>query len=109
MCQTWECLRLITKLLTERKKIVEHLDKYAYMRDHTMIRYIFGTRAYRVSVILLSDMPPALSFAFLSFFVRSLNYFTLPTKTSSLLSYMLQKCTCRQIPVRDIFLLPFFC
>lgn len=62
-----------------------------HVREHLVIRYTFSTCAHTVSVVLLSDMPPALSFAFLSSFVWSLNYFTLPTKAYSLLSLMLHK------------------
>lgn len=102
------CQCLTTKVLSEKKKIVRCLDKYAYIWVHLVIRYSFGTRAHTVSVILFSDTPPAQSFVFLNSLVWSLNYFILPTKASNLLSLVLHKCTCRDRPIPNVFILLFF-
>lgn len=91
VCQIWECQCLITKVLSEEKKIVRCLEKCAYMWAHLVIRYSFVTHAHIVSVILFSDMLPAQSFVFLNSFLWSLNYFILPTRASNLLSLVLHK------------------
>lgn len=77
------------------------------MQDHLVIRYTFSTCAHTLRVLLLSNMPSALSFAFLSSFVWSLNYFTLPAKACSLLSSMLHKHAYRQRPAPIILFPPF--